>query len=246
MRGKYVELIRAPADQRERETHLLDVEGNVWFVIKMFSHWPGVRRDGELRYWDGNYVVSIIPSTRERSLAPITIWWHWWGGYWAQVIRGKTNTTVVWPTGSAGHNNLTATNISNLSPRRNKRWDFTSASPSASAPSLLLSGIMTLLKMQTSPPGHSSPRRTGMFASECQSCRWDIVAPTSTRLQETYWRKKCHKKDSHWIFKVSNMMFPSVAQSRWAIRKPSSRSYQSIHEHKKSSHTMDLPALLEV
>ena len=86
--------------------------------------------------------------------------------------------------------------------------------------------------MQTSPPGHSSPRRTGMFAWECQSCRWDIVASTSTGLQETYWHKKCHKKDSHWIFKVSNMMFPSVAQSRWAIRKPSSRSYQSIHEHK--------------
>ena len=62
--AKYVELIRAPPDWRE--THLLVVEGNVGFVLKMFSHWPGVRRDGELRYWDGNYVVSIIASTRER------------------------------------------------------------------------------------------------------------------------------------------------------------------------------------
>ena len=95
---------------------------------------------------------------------------------------------------------------------------------------------MTLLKMQTSTTGRSLGW-TGMSLWKCQSCRRDCVTFTATTEQRNYWGKKCHKKDSYWIFQVSSLMFPSVAWSRHPIRKASSRSYQSIHEHKKSSHT---------
>ena len=98
---------------------------------------------------------------------------------------------------------------------------------------------MTLLKMQTSP-------RRSQLARLSRNVDENVKAAATLchhRPGETYWGKKCHKKDSHWIFKVSNLMFPSVAWSRRAVRKPSSRSYQSIHGHKKSSHTMGASAV---
>ena len=140
-----------------------------------------------------------------------------------------------------GNNNVSPQQTSQSSPwpgpaTKTKCFDFTSALPAAEAPSLLLSRMMTLLKMQTSTTGRSL-HWTGMSLWKCQSCRRDCVTITATRETQNYWGKKCHKKDSYWIFQVSSLMFPSVAWSRHPIRKASSRSYQSIHEHKKSSHT---------
>ena len=65
---------------------------------------------------------------------------------------------------------------------KTKCFDFTSALPAAEAPSLLLSRIMTLLKMQTSTTARSLGF-TGMSLWKCQSGRRDCVTITTTTEQ---------------------------------------------------------------
>ena len=110
------------------------------FVIELFFHWPGARRDRELRYWNGNYVVSIIPSTspatpahelREttQQFSPVQTWScqqgdnTGGGGGGGGVITEDANTPVVWLSGSSdqsdeevGNNILSPQQTSQTSP----------------------------------------------------------------------------------------------------------------------------------